>query len=156
MRRYSDYRFQRTKVSSFKFDLTNFIEYPKQFASRHKETNKSFVINLSRKQEIELQIVHPRLINPLGDDRDTFGFTIDLPFNTEAKDRLTELEKFKQDERYDKFEHFKSENAIEHYKCDCHMDLELLHHLTRSILVHVMGYNADDYLLIDHFFIEEQ
>ena len=153
VRWFMDRRFQRVKDNSFKFDFNNFIEYPREFAERHKLDNRSFVINISKDQFIDLQIVHPRLVDDQEIDH-SFGFTIDLPFNTDDTAGRRELALFKSSECLNRFEHYRSKDRMDHYKCDCATDLNLLQSLCRSILIDIKGYGLEDKLLIDHFFLD--
>jgi hypothetical protein len=76
-------KFEEQKKRAFKFRLDTLIEYPKKFAEKYRNENKPFVININKNPVIDLQVIHPCLIEiPKRDDTEKFGFTIHLPFDT--------------------------------------------------------------------------
>ena len=145
-------KFEEQRKKAYKFKLNTIIKYPKKFAEKYKFENRPFVINLNKGQIIDLQIIHPCLIeNPARKNTDKFGYTIHLPFDITDKDAAHELELFKKQDYYSKFKN-NSNEGIEDYILDCGEDYDLLDKIMQRILIDLKDYNEKDEIIIEHFF----
>jgi len=145
-------KFEEQKKRAYKFKLNTLIEYPKKFAVKYRNENKPFVISINKGQIIDLQIIHPCMIdNPIRNNTEKFGFTVHLPFDTTDEDAMEELKLFKKSEYFNDFRH-NSNEGIEDYILDCSENYKLLDKMMQRILVDLKGYEKEDEILIDHFF----
>ena len=146
-------KFEGQKKKAYIFNLDTVIEYPKKFAEKFRNENKPFVININKSPVVDLQIIHPCLIEiPKRDDTGKFGFTIHLPFDPTYNDAREELELIKEREYFNDFKH-NSNEGIEDYILDCSEDYNLLDKMMQRILVDLKDYKKEDEILISHFFL---
>lgn len=144
---------EQTKKESYKFNLNTIIEYPKNFAAKYKTSNKPFVININKDQVIDIQLIHPSMMEiPNREVNEDFGFTIHLPFDSTQEEAMSELNKFKIKDYFDKFK-YQSNDGIEDYILDCKEDYDLLDKMIKRILMDLKGYEATNEIFIDHFFV---
>ena len=146
-------KFENKKKNSRTFNLETLIDYLKEFGSEFREGNKFFVIDLNKGFYVDLQIIHPSLIEiPDRKNVKEFGFTIHLPFDLSEEEAKKELEKFKKMEYFGEFK-YAANNGIEDYVYDSGEDYKILEQMLRKVLVDLKGYEKEDEIMIEHFFV---
>ena len=146
-------KFENKKKNSRTFNLETLIDYLKEFGSEFREGNKFFVIDLNKGFYVDLQIIHPSLIEiPDRKNVKEFGFTIHLPFDLSEEEAKKELEKFKKMEYFGEFK-YAANNGIEDYVYDSVEDYKILEQMLRKVLVDLKGYEKEDEIMIEHFFV---
>ena len=152
---YSQKQAEKEQANSYKFNLDNLIEYPKNLALLHEKSNPPFVINFSRAQEIELQVVHPVLFPQLKTaDSNSFGFAIHLPFDLEDPERKGELFRFENRSYFQDFASF-NEGSMQHYLLNCGTDYQKLEQNLKAVLRDLKNFQDTDQIQIDHWFYRD-
>jgi hypothetical protein len=100
--------------------------------------NNAFIIDISKKAKVDLQIIHPiiALDNNWHGDKIDFGFMISITFD----DEKSRLENFKKIDYYSEFEHKLLEGDIESYTLNCSIDTKKVSEVSRKILETVYSY----------------
>ena len=139
-------KFERDKKLAYKFSLITVIDYIKEFAKVYREENKIFCINISRDQTIELQIIHPYLME---ENVEEFGFTIWLALDEDDPIHKKQLKKLEVMNEFELFIGDKDDSLI--YFIDCGIDFGKIDRFVKLVLTQFFEYENNDEILIDHF-----
>ncbi|KAB1155928.1 hypothetical protein F7018_11505 [Tenacibaculum aiptasiae] len=139
--------YEKTNRNVEKLNISELNNILKKTIDSFKEKNHLFQIDINHSNWVEIQIIHPAMINQkLTKNQKEFGFVVHWVFDSMTNTNSELLEKMNILFNSSKYVHYKNGQTIDCFAFYCEEDTNKAYSITKTILSEICGYkNGEKY-----------